>query len=226
VDLQEKKYIQNDEMARGDCSPSWAPDGSYIITTARTTSRPVLRADFNAAAGTIAPSEYFIGLYTIYQYYIHGQRVSNDGKWVVYGGVYKGTSPANLKEGGREIYCWKIGEAESKQVQLTFDTEEDHQPDLYIPEASGIGSLPDNRALTGPEGDLLIRAGAQEIVITCSAENITGQLAIYSVTGNRLAELRMENSRAVWQCGGPAAGLYLFTLQSGSLRIIKKHLLR
>lgn len=226
VDLQERKYIQNDEMARGDCSPAWAPDGSYLITTARTTSRPVLKADFNAADGTIAASEHFIGLYTTYQYYIHGQRVSNDGKWVVYGGVYKGTSPADLLAGDREVYGWKIGEPESHQVQLTFDTEEDHEPDLYVPDPSASGLAPGKRTLTAKGERLFVSTEGQGTVVVCIRENITGRLGVYSVTGAKLENLKLENGKACWKSEGIVTGLYIFALHSGSSRIIEKYLVR
>ena len=80
ADLQAKVYISNAQMDRGDCSPAWARDGSYILNTARTSNRPVLRADFNASAGTIGSSYLFYGLTTGENFYIHGQRLSFDQK--------------------------------------------------------------------------------------------------------------------------------------------------
>jgi hypothetical protein len=132
VDLQLKKYISNQEMARGDCSPSWAPDGSYFLTTARTTSRPVLKTAFSVgtSGGSVSASTYFVGLDTSEKFYIHGQRVSNDGKYIAFGGkIFAGT----LASAMREIYIWRIGEPDANAVRVTFDTAEDESPDLFIP---------------------------------------------------------------------------------------------
>jgi len=132
VDLQLKKYISNTEMQRGDCSPAWAPDGSYLITTARTTSRPVLKAGFSvgSSGGSVTASTYFVGLDTTDQFYIHGERVANNGKYVAFGGkIFAGA----LKSALREIYVWHIGDPDSAAVRISFDTAEDESPDLYIP---------------------------------------------------------------------------------------------
>jgi hypothetical protein len=129
VDMQDKKYISNSQMDRGDCSPGWSPDGKYCTLTARTSSRPVLKADFNASTGAVSSATHFAGMDTSYQYYIHGHRVSNDGVWLVAGVLWK----AGSLSGNREIYCWEIGQPDSSAVRLTFDSGIDQSPSLHVP---------------------------------------------------------------------------------------------
>ena len=132
VDLQDKRHLYNSDMDRGDCSPSWAPDGTYTTTTARTSDRPVLKTDFDASGPTLASSsEHFVGIGAVCNcaYYVHGHRVSNDGQWVAMGGL-------NRDENNREIYIWKIGEPESEVVRMTFETAEDSSPSLYVGDVS------------------------------------------------------------------------------------------
>lgn|GEM_PF-869291 len=128
VDLQGKQHLYNSDMDRGDCSPAWAPDGTYTTTTARTSNRPVLKTNFEASGPTLASSsDHFVGIGDVCScaYYVHGHRVSNDGQWVAMGGL-------NRDESNREIYIWKIGEAESAVVRMTFETAEDKSPSLWI----------------------------------------------------------------------------------------------
>jgi Tol biopolymer transport system component len=127
VDLQNQQYIYNSEMDRGDCSPSWSPDGSYTTTTARTSDRPVLKTDFDPSGPSVGSSNHFVGIGTVCNcaYYVHDHRVSNDGQWLVMGGL-------NRDENNREIYIWKIGDPESEVVRMTFETAEDNSPSLYV----------------------------------------------------------------------------------------------
>lgn len=130
VDLEAGRYIANEQMGRGDCKPAWSPDGTALLTTARTTDRPVLITPFEFDDGTVGQSEFLIGLDSLLRYYAHDGRLSNDGEWVVFGGkVLIGAS----MWGGREIYIWKRGSPQSERVRLTFDGDEDGEPSLYIP---------------------------------------------------------------------------------------------
>ncbi len=152
VDLQSKKYISNTEMQRGDCSPAWAPGGGYLITTARLGSRPVLKADFNATAATVSASKHFVGLDTSAKFYIHGQRVSNDGKYVTFGGKLFSGAGSN---GDREIYIWKVGGTDKDAVRMTFETYEDLTPSLFIPPAGSSPKLalsPSTLSFSATEG--------------------------------------------------------------------------
>jgi len=131
VDLRKRRYIANRQLLRGDCAPAWSPDGSYVISTARTGSRPVLRADFDAAAGKLGESRLFVGLsgLTKQRYYCHGERVSNDGEWVAFDGlIFGGTA----QRGRREIYLWRIGRPQESVVRFTFHTAEDMHPSLFV----------------------------------------------------------------------------------------------
>jgi len=134
VDLQNESYISNSQMERGDCSPAWSPDGSYILTTARTSNRPVLQTVFHSGSASVDASTHFIGVADTCEcnsFYIHGQRVSNDGQWVAFGAkIFDGPQ----QDGIREIWIWKIGEPETNAVRVTFDTAEDQTPSLFIPE--------------------------------------------------------------------------------------------
>ncbi len=133
IDLEKKRYLANAQMLRGDCKPSWAPDGSYVLTTARTGSRPVLRADFDAERGTLGTSRHFVGIDTFLRYWAHDGRVSNDGEWVVFSGKIL-IGPGMF--GKREIYIWNIGGTDADAVRLTFDTQDDLSPSLFIPGTS------------------------------------------------------------------------------------------
>jgi Tol biopolymer transport system component len=128
VDLQGKRHLYNPDMDRGDCSPAWAPDGTYATTTARTGDRPVLKTDFDASGPTLSSSsDHFVGIGAVCNcaYYVHGHRVSNDGQWLAMGGLDRDAN-------NREIYIWKIGEPESAVVRVTFETAEDQSPSLYV----------------------------------------------------------------------------------------------
>lgn len=143
VDLEQKTFLDNAEMDRGDCSPAWSPDGSYLTTTARTGDRPVLRTAFDPAGPVLGSSEYFVGIGDVCDcaYYVHDHRVSNDGQWVAMGGL-------DRDENNREIYIWRIGTPEADNVRVTFDTLEDHGPDLYV----GDSLLPDGGTDAGQDG--------------------------------------------------------------------------
>ncbi len=120
VDLVNRRYLANGRMLGGDCSPAWAPDGSFLIGTARDWAhrRAVVRAAFDAETGTIAPSEYFCGDGTC-----HFQRVSSDGNWVVYAPQLD----------SRELFCWRVGDPQGATVRLTFDPAQDVSPSLFLP---------------------------------------------------------------------------------------------
>jgi len=152
VDLQDKRHLYNSDMDRGDCSPAWAPDGTYTTTTARTGDRPVLKTAFDASGPNLASSsDHFVGIGTVCNcaYYVHGHRVSNDGQWVAMGGL-------NRDENNREIYIWKIGEPESAVVRMTFETAEDQSPSLYVGSVSvedgSDGEAPDGTAQDADAG--------------------------------------------------------------------------
>jgi len=162
VDLQEQAYISNSMMERGDCSPAWSPDGSYLLTTARTSNRPVLRTDFDSDGPSVSDSSLFIGVDATCEcdhYYIHGQRISNDGNWAVFGAKIFDGPKVN---GGREIWAWKIGEPQDTAVRLTFDTGEDQSPSLFIP-ADVIEDGMDGNSLDadGGQGDYADEDGDQ-----------------------------------------------------------------
>jgi hypothetical protein len=130
TDLVDARHVYNDQMWRGDCSPGWSPDGAYLTTTARTSTRPVLRAVFDASDGSLATSEHFAGMQTSQGYYIHGHRVSNDAAWLVGGVLWR----SGALSGNREIYLWRVDDPgrDEHAVRLTFDTEEDHGPSLFV----------------------------------------------------------------------------------------------
>jgi hypothetical protein len=130
VDLVNGRYLANERMLGGDCSPAWAPDGSYLVGTARDWAhgRAVVRAAFDAETGSIGPSEYFCGEGTC-----HSERVSNDGNWVVYAPELE----------SRELFCWGVGEPPGTAVRLTFDAAQDLSPSLFIPGGANAAAAPD-----------------------------------------------------------------------------------
>lgn len=130
VDLHAGRVLANDQMKRGDCAPAWSFDGREILTTARTVDRPILSAPFDFARGVIGPSTFLVGLDSYFRYYAWDARVSNDGHWVVFDGK---VLIGNSMWGRRELYIWRRGSAQSERVRLTFDSEEDWAPSLYIP---------------------------------------------------------------------------------------------
>lgn len=136
IDLQEETYIYNEQMARGDCNPVWAPDGSYIIQTARLSpNRGVYKSVFRPAAN---PPRFddgtdFFGLTGSIcagcsTYYNHGEHISNDGAWLVTGGE----AHDGPLDGNYEIFVWKIGEPRANAVRVTFDDVDDLPADLYV----------------------------------------------------------------------------------------------
>ncbi len=130
VDLEQRRTISNEQMRQGDCQPAWAPDGSYVITTANAKQRPIRRAAFDAATATLGPSTYLVGLDTPYTYWHHGQRVSSDGRWIAfYSELFSGPSTA----GASEVYLWQIGGTDASVVRITFDPAQDEYPSLHVP---------------------------------------------------------------------------------------------
>ncbi len=129
IDTEQPRYLFNAQMDRGDCSPGWAPDGSYLTTTARTSTRPVLNAPFDASLGMVGLSAQFCGLTTALQYYIHGHRVCQDGQWLTGGVLWVGGSLS----GNREVYVWDLADwdRDAHAVRLTFETVEDANPSLH-----------------------------------------------------------------------------------------------
>jgi len=130
VDLQDKRYIANAQMLRGDCKPAWTPDGRYLLTTARTSNRPILYTPFDPATGSVGESQLLVNLSSWSRYYMHDARASNDGQWLVFAGqILVGDSML----GRREIYIWHAGDAPGSAVRLTFDSDQDEKPSLYVP---------------------------------------------------------------------------------------------
>ncbi|MCG6870738.1 MAG: hypothetical protein LJE84_00460, partial [Gammaproteobacteria bacterium] len=86
IDLRTGAYLGNTGMHRGDCDPAWTPDGQGVLTTARTSDRPVLRADFDPVTGTLGESRFLAGLQRGLRYYAHDARLSRSGRWLVYAG--------------------------------------------------------------------------------------------------------------------------------------------
>jgi len=173
VDLQSQTYISNSMMERGDCSPAWAPDGSYIMTTARTSNRPVLKTDFDESGPSVGDSGHFIGVENTCDcssFYIHGQRVSNDGNWVAFGAkIFDGPK----SNGTREIWLWQIGETQESAVRVTFDTGEDQSPSLYIPsgEQPDAGSDTDGSAADAGGDDSVTDAGGDDSVADAGGDD-------------------------------------------------------
>jgi MYXO-CTERM domain-containing protein len=129
VDLETGTYINNKQMQRGDCSPAWTPDGTHVISTANLKTRPVLKASFSPE-GMVSPSKHFVGLKTSESYDLHGEQITQDGKWMVFmGNIHAGPKAT----GKNEIYIWRVGEPEDKAVRVTFDTAEDLWPTLHVP---------------------------------------------------------------------------------------------
>lgn len=124
VDLQKRRYIDNRRFAGGDCGPTWTPDGSYVLSTARgwlrkRGGRPVVKADFDAGHGTLGESTYLVG-----NGWCHFVQISNDRRWVLYG---------QKDKPGRRIYCWRLGSNSSKAFALPIaQGSDDTFPSLYV----------------------------------------------------------------------------------------------
>lgn len=156
ADMVGKDIIYNDQMWRGDCSPGWSPDGAYLTNTARTSTRPVLKAGFDYENGTVTSSDHFAGMPGSDGYYIHGHRVSNDGRWLVAGVLWR----SGDLQGNREIYLWRIDDPDRDDhaVRLTFDSEEDHSPCLY----AGTGDTQPRIALSPAELEFSASVGGPD----------------------------------------------------------------
>lgn len=159
VDLLRHEYIYNEGMARGDCQPVWAPDGSYVIQTARLSpSRPLYKSVFRPDANPPrfeAAAEFF-GLHASVcagcsTYYNHGEHISNDGQWLVTGGDPKD----GPDEDNYELYIWKIGESWANAVRVTFDDVRDRPADLYVfpePVTPALELSPNSLSFTATAG--------------------------------------------------------------------------
>jgi len=136
VDLVANRYLSNPGMRRGDCNPAWTPEGRFVLTTARTTNRPILFAPFDPASGALGPSQFLAGLKGWSRYALHDPRPSSDGHWLVASGeVLLGPG----MRGGEEIYLWHRGDPSDRLVRLTFDSSDDTLPSLFVPPAPGAG---------------------------------------------------------------------------------------
>ncbi len=119
IDLVARNYITNELMRKGDCGPSWSPDGRFIVMTRRnrlSPTRPIYMAYFDPQKRSLTPSRYLIG-----RGRCHRPRVSSDSQWVLY--VLSGN-----------IYCWPVRRTVEKPrngIQLTFDGEST-DPGLYV----------------------------------------------------------------------------------------------
>ena len=119
IDLAARSYITNELMRRGDCGPSWSPDGRFIVMTRRnrlSPTRPIYMARFDPQKRSLSPSRYLIG-----RGRCHRPRVASDSRWVLY--VLSGN-----------IYCWPADQAVEKPrngIQLTFDGKST-DPALYV----------------------------------------------------------------------------------------------
>jgi len=130
VDLVKKQYLANQQMLRGDCKPAWSPDGKFLLTTARTSNRPILRASFDKESGDLGTSEVLVRMDKGLRYYMHDAQVSTNGQWLLFGGkVLLGASML----GRREIYIWRFASDIDDIIRLTFDTNDDDTPSLYVP---------------------------------------------------------------------------------------------
>ncbi len=119
IDLVARSYITNELMRKGDCGPSWSPDGRFIVMTRRnrlSPTRPIYAARFDPRQRVLSPSRYLIG-----RGRCHRPRVSSDSRWVLY--VLSGN-----------IYCWPVKQKVEKPrngIQLTFDGKST-DPALYV----------------------------------------------------------------------------------------------
>ena len=130
IDLEARRYIADAEMRRGDCDAAWTPDGTGVLTTARTTDRPVFETSFDPRTGALGKRTRLAGMESWSRYYAHNGRLSRDGQWLVFAGkVLIGTGML----GRHEIYVWRRGDTDQNIVRLTFNTNEDILPSLYIP---------------------------------------------------------------------------------------------
>lgn len=132
VDLQKRQYLANPQMLRGDCKPTWSPKGEFLLTTARTSDRPILQTTFSGDDARLGASEVLVTMDKGLRYYMHDGQVSNDGKWLVFGGKVL-LGPSML--GRREIYIWRFGSKPNEITRLTFDTNDDDTPSLYVPDS-------------------------------------------------------------------------------------------
>lgn len=119
VDLKEKKYIFNEGMASGDCNPTWAPDGTFLVVTRRAWVRPIFRADFveDGESGRVEASRYLIGAGKS-----HWPSISNDSSYVVY------SDHTNIHIAPVE----QTVNAHGHGIQLSASRESDISPNLHI----------------------------------------------------------------------------------------------
>jgi|TARA_B100000315_G_scaffold57685_1_gene52079 hypothetical protein len=117
IDLVKKTYIMNEFMEKGDCNPSWSPDGRFIIMTRRSIMRPIYLANFLSHHGSVKESRYLVG-----KGRCHNGAVSNNSKYVVY-------------SSSGDIYLWKVDAQPVKYrhgTRLTFDADQNINPSVFI----------------------------------------------------------------------------------------------
>ena len=121
-DLIKKKALQNPDKLGANCTPAWAPDGTYFTSTQSASKRPIMRSNFNPETGVISNPVKLAGG-SGDNSICHFSRVSNDEKWLVFCG-----SPDWSKY---NVYIWKIGDPEIGLLRLT--TQGGRSPDIFIP---------------------------------------------------------------------------------------------
>ena len=126
-DLHTNSVVSNSSGMGWNCTPAWAPDGSYFTNTLSAPNRPIMRTDFDPSGPSMAEPYYYIGTDGISgsSYVCHFSRVSNDGNWVVF---------CATPFGGYDVFLWKIGTPNTDLVRIT--TTGGSSPDIFIPTGS------------------------------------------------------------------------------------------
>ena len=116
IDLKEKRYIQNNYMAAGDCEPAWSPDGTFIINTRRSRQRPLYMSRFDIEKNSLSEAIYLIG-----KGRCHNTSISNDNNFVTY-----------IASG--HIYFWDLRDTVHEEMHgLQLSSEGGNSnPNLYV----------------------------------------------------------------------------------------------
>ena len=91
----------------------------------------------------------------------------------------------------QQIYCWKVGSDEEDIVRLTFDTDSDSQPDLYLFEPVSI-----KNASVSPKDHFSITTINVNFIKYSLVKDSKVRINVYSLSGKLVSTLTNTQQKA------------------------------